>query len=146
MKVVINDCFGGFSLSPLATVELAKRKWRECYLFGLVKKDGILDFNSYRGPLSIEESNKEFIVFAFDIPNPNELVKGSDKGYEDHSINNRPKDRADSDLIAVVEALGDKADGKQASLKVVEIPDGTDYVITEYDGNEHIAEVHRTWS
>jgi hypothetical protein len=29
---------------------------------------------------------------------------------------------------------------------VVEIPDGTDYEISEYDGNEHIAEKHRTWA
>jgi len=33
-----------------------------------------------------------------------------------------------------------------ADLKIVEIPDGTNYEIDEYDGNEHVAEVHRTWS
>lgn len=43
------------------------------------------------------------------------------------------------------EALGEAADGGCASLKVVEIPDGTDYEIGEYDGMEHVAEKHRTW-
>jgi hypothetical protein len=45
-----------------------------------------------------------------------------------------------------VEELGDKASGQFAELVVVEIPDGVDYEIDEYDGNEHIAEKHRTWS
>lgn len=30
-------------------------------------------------------------------------------------------------------------------LRIVEIPDGTDYIVGEYDGSEHIAETHRTW-
>ena len=32
-----------------------------------------------------------------------------------------------------------------AELKVVEIPDGVDYIITEYDGLEQIEETHRVW-
>jgi len=38
-------------------------------------------------------------------------------------------------LAAVVEILGDLANGESASLEVVEIP-GNQYFITEYDGNE----------
>jgi hypothetical protein len=48
-------------------------------------------------------------------------------------------------VIRVVEELGEAADGKHAKLRIVEIPDGTDYEISEYDGQEHIAEKHRTW-
>jgi hypothetical protein len=54
-------------------------------------------------------------------------------------------DRTDAFLVAAVEALQDGAGGECAKLRVVEIPDGTDYEIEEYDGNEHIAEKHRTW-
>lgn len=58
-------------------------------------------------------------------------------------------DRDDVDLIAVVEALGDKAgDDRYAQLKVVEVPmwlKEKGWSIEEYDGSEHIAEDHQTW-
>ena len=53
--------------------------------------------------------------------------------------------RDDHDLVAVVEELGEAANGQFSNLKVVEIPDGVQYTIEDYDGVEHIAEVHRTW-
>jgi len=53
--------------------------------------------------------------------------------------------RDDSDLIEVVERLGYTANDDFSKLKVVEIPDGVNYTIEEYDGLEHIAEIHRTW-
>mgnify|MGYP003352296402 CR=1 FL=1 len=54
--------------------------------------------------------------------------------------------RDDPVLVEVVEHLGDAANGDYAELKVVEIPEDVDWYIHEYDGNEHIAERHRTWS
>ena len=54
--------------------------------------------------------------------------------------------RADGFLIEAVETLGNAASGKYAKLKVVEIPDDVEWQIAEYDGSEHIAEKHRTWS
>ncbi len=53
--------------------------------------------------------------------------------------------RDDYDLVTVVEALGEKANGSYAKLKVVEIPADVQWDIAEYDGVKHIAEVHRTW-
>ena len=53
--------------------------------------------------------------------------------------------RDDPDLVEVVLALGKEANGDCADLKVVEIPYGVKWEIAEYDGNEHVAEVHRTW-
>lgn len=54
-------------------------------------------------------------------------------------------DREDKDLIKVVKELGSKANGEYSSLKILTIPDDVNYEIVEYDGREHIAEVHRTW-
>jgi hypothetical protein len=57
--------------------------------------------------------------------------------------------RDDADLIAVVETLGaEKASGRHANLKVVEVPmwlQEKGWDIEEYDGSEHIAENHQTW-
>jgi len=56
--------------------------------------------------------------------------------------------RDDADLIAVVEALGGKANTQYSQLKVVEVPmwlKEKGWTIEEYDGVEHIAESHRTW-
>lgn len=54
-------------------------------------------------------------------------------------------DRDDPMLVKVVEELGDVANGDCAKLKIVEIPDGVNWEVSEYDGNEHIAEKHQTW-
>lgn len=54
--------------------------------------------------------------------------------------------RNDSRLVEAVETLGERANGSYAELKVVEIPDGIDYYIHNYDGMESIQEKHRSWS
>ena len=161
MKIVINDCFGGFSLSPLAIKMWAKRKGRQCYFFrnGRDAKGGLsLDILE---PLTLGEAEKEGIfIHAYDIPNPQEvLTKSADWHdmtdaeksahnalYEKHSLYGRDIPRDDPDLLAVVEALGDAASGKVAKLAIVEIPDGVEWEIDEYDGLESIHEKHRSWS
>ena len=53
--------------------------------------------------------------------------------------------RDDPVLVAIVEEMGEKSWGRFSALKVVEIPDGVDWYVEDYDGMEHIAERHRTW-
>lgn len=53
--------------------------------------------------------------------------------------------RTDPDLIAIIEAMGEDAWGECAELSVIEIPDGVAVTVQEYDGQEWVAEVHRTW-
>ena len=53
--------------------------------------------------------------------------------------------RTDPDLILAVETLKDEANSGCSKLKVVEIPDGIEWEISEYDGMETIHEKHRTW-
>ena len=89
MKVVINKCFGGFSISKEAAEFIG------------------VDWDGYG--------------FMFD------------------------QDRSNPKLVECIEALGKEANGKYADLKVVEIPDGTDYLVEEYDGREWISERHQTW-
>jgi hypothetical protein len=53
--------------------------------------------------------------------------------------------RDDLILVQVVEELGESACSRFSDLKVVEIPDGVEWQVKEYDGKEWISEVHRTW-
>lgn len=54
-------------------------------------------------------------------------------------------DRENPKLIECVEKLKEKANGRGAILKIIEIPDDIEYTIEEYDGIEWVAEKHRTW-
>lgn len=85
-KIVINTCYGGFSLSEKALTYL-----------------------------------------------------GIEEGEE------RTLSRDDARLVEVVSSLREAANGRYAFLKVIKIPDGVKWTIEDYDGKEHIAEVHRTW-
>lgn len=161
MKIVINASFGGFGLSPAAVKRLAELKGRECYFFRteIAKKQRDLGrFLDYI-PATPEEASESFLWSAFDIPNPEELLahkkdwaemteeerKASNELYSKHNITSRPDDRTDPDLIKVVEELGDAANGRCARLKVIEIPDGIEYTIDDYDGQETVSEKHRSW-
>jgi hypothetical protein len=53
--------------------------------------------------------------------------------------------RNDAILVSIVEELGEDSWGGYAELSVVEIPDGVEREVEEYDGKEWIAEVHRKW-
>ena len=149
MEIVINDCYGGFGLSPLAIKELAKLKGKECYFF-----DMMID-GKYK-PLTLKQAKKISFWVAHSVPNPQDydldkpdkdgLYKDAHKRAEkidlDYGYN---IDRADKDLIKVVKTLGNKANGECAKLKIVEIPNGVNWEIDEYDGMESIHEKHRSW-
>lgn len=52
--------------------------------------------------------------------------------------------RSDAELIEVVETLGPGANGHNAELSIVEIPDGTtDYKVSNYNGVETLIYVVR---
>jgi hypothetical protein len=48
-------------------------------------------------------------------------------------------------LVALVEEMGDAANGTCARLRIVDIPEDIGWHIDEYDGIERAAENHRTW-
>jgi hypothetical protein len=65
---------------------------------------------------------------------------------EDHYLSYYDIKRDDPLLVQVIEEMGEEANGRYSSLKIIEIPDDVDWYVTEYDGLEHVAEKHRTWS
>jgi hypothetical protein len=154
MKVVINVQYGGFGLSPRAIKRLAELQGRDCYFYKVSFNRGKTTNYS---TLTLVEAEKDFYSMAYDTPKELwpvftaweeatlEERKAKSDWYSAHMVE-PPTDRHDPLLIQVVEELGEVAAGSHTTLKIVEIPDGTDYTIEEYDGLEHIAEVHKTWS
>lgn len=136
MKLVINGCFGGYSLSPKAIKRLAELQGRPCYFF-----TGGLRDTYERQPDDFAETDHHMFFTAFDVPDPNV----EDFDYSAHVLEARPDNRSDPLLLQVVQELGEEANGSCAKLQVVEIPDGVKWHIAEYDGIEHVAEDHRTW-
>ena len=134
IEVVINDCFGGFSLSDEAILRYAELKNIKLYPH---KEIGL--FTSYYKIPKAEYDKKEKESWA--KYGDYRLVDGEDKYFSDRDI---PRD--DKTLIKVIRELGVKANGMCADLKILEIPENVKWHIAEYDGNEHIAEDHRTWS
>ena len=141
MKVVINRCYGGFGLSHEAVMRYFEIKGITVYP---------------------EQSNDYWKFWTYWTVKPEDRVedKEGDDFYKmpiedrqaynklrsEQTIYEREIDRDDPALVQAVEELGDKANGQHAELAVVQIPDGVDYIVEEYDGMEHIAEAHRTWN
>lgn len=57
----------------------------------------------------------------------------------------RKIERTNPLLVKCVEINGDRSFGSCAKLEVVEIPDGVEFEIMDYDGMETIHEIHRSW-
>jgi hypothetical protein len=133
MKIVINNDYGGFELSPKAIQLYYKLKFnQETYI---LERTG-----SYANP-SFKKAIKKSPFYKIEVyttETPN--LENRDEYCSKYDF-----ERNDPILIEVVEKLGEKANGRHANLKIVEIPDDVEWEIKEYDGIEHIAEVHKTW-
>ena len=54
--------------------------------------------------------------------------------------------RADPKLIAAIEKVGiEESTAALAELEIVDIPDGVEWEINDYDGVETVHEQHRSW-
>lgn len=142
MKLVINRCFGGFSLSEAGVRRYAEIKGLTLYPEYSTKYSSLTGPTWWtvppekRGPFVKEEDWHTTAI---------EERRASNERHSEQSLYDRDIPRNDPALVQVVEELGEKANGRCASLRVVEIPDGVEWEIDEYDGNEHVAEKHRTW-
>jgi hypothetical protein len=143
MKVVINNKYGGFSLSPEGVMRYAEIKGITLYPEADEKWKS-LNIVTYwkcppdRRPKVLKDS--DFYVASLDER------KASNLAYNEATLDDRGIERDDPALVQVVEEMGAAADGRHASLKIVEIPDDVKWQIEQYDGLEWVAEVHRTWN
>lgn len=138
-KVVYNRCYGGFGLSPVAIkryLELARpeitptfytEEWsgRFGVLYTKVKAEDIKKYD-------------DFITLLKDYgDHPEETSYIGPCFYEiDDYFDYWSIKRSDPNLVKVVEELGEKANGRHASLAIKEV-EGK-YRVCEYDGSEWV--------
>lgn len=113
--IVINTCYGGFSLS---------RQAQELYL----ERAGI----EY-GYQPQQDRDTQTRLGSKIIVDNNIWCDGRDIK------------RDDPILVGVIRQLGSNADGENAKLKVIEVPARVEWDIAEYDGKEWVEEKHRRW-
>lgn len=142
MKVVINSCYGGFSLSKEGMKRYCEIKGIPYWIEEDKKFSSFSLFTVWTIPPEQRPESKEGEAFyAMSL----EDRKAYNESYSKNTIYYGNLDRHDPILVQVVEENAELASGRSAELKVVEIPDDINYQIEEYDGLEHVAEVHRTW-
>jgi hypothetical protein len=141
MKIVINRCFGGYGLSHQAVMryleikgitvypEQGKDHWK-FWTYWIVKPEDRIE----------TKEGESFYAMSMEDRRAYNETQSAQTVYP------REIERHDPALVQAVEELGQQSWGSHAELVVVEIPDDVDYVVEEYDGMEHIAEAHRTWS
>jgi hypothetical protein len=137
VKIVINACFGGFSLSDEGTQHYAKLKGMTLYP---EEHD-----HSYVTFWTVPEAERVKPLPGLWVNHPIEVRAEYNRKISGQTLYCRDIPRDDPELVRTVEDLGEAANGSCAELKIVEVPDGTDWEISEYDGNEHVAQKHETW-
>lgn len=150
MKIVVNKCYGGFSLSAKAVARIAELNGAPCFFFKNLSFDKLV-------PATVDEIDKDCHFSAYTVATLPESKSSQwhsmtqeerieeNKKWGAITLPTRPENRTDPKLIQAVEELGDAANGACAKLRVIEIPDDIDCIIEEYGGIEHVAEAHRTW-
>lgn len=141
MKVAYNACFGGFSLSAKASTEYAKRKGITLTFYKQTKykhSGGCDEYikvdSAIENSLFLNASTKDLGDVTNEIPREFYYYKSFDDD-----------DRADKDLISIIEDMGKEANGSCSDLQIAEIPDGSNYEIDEYDGNESVVPPRQSW-
>ena len=149
MEIIINTCYGGYSLSHKAVMRYAELKGIKLYPW----TDDICR-KVYGDMVTLD--NPSIIVHYTYVPEEeyNKIAKeegkkpvGAGRFKKTNALyfSERDVPRTDPLLIQIVKELGKEANGRCADLKIIEIPDDISYEIEEYDGMEWIAEMHRTW-
>lgn len=132
MKLVINQCYGGFGLSPVGIKRYLELKGKQAYFYVQSKyyyRDGVYKFKRID---NIEYLNDPFF-YCTTYDYGEKITEYPEDAFKKYNIQ-----RNDPVLVQVVEEMGKEASNQFANLVVVEIENGRWYKINEYDGYESI--------
>ena len=137
MKIVINASYGCFALSRPAVLRYAALKGMTLFPESHIEHTTWWLASPYERPpiLSLDPEQLSFQDWERYVD-----------ARDDYTFDPYLIERDDPHLVQLVEEMGKSADGLNASLKVIDIPDGITYRIMEADGREWVAEDHRVWS
>lgn len=143
MKIAVNKCWGGFSLSKEAQALYMEMKYG-------VDNVHYYTLDNYSG----KKSNKEDFIKQGDADDIYITTTDCGEEFDDYSslnidwfeeYNDSIEFRSDPVLIKVLEELGDDANGHSAAIEIVDVPDDANVYIDNYDGLETVREKHRRW-
>lgn len=132
MKIVINSCYGGFSLSPKGCRRYLELKGLESYFYKQTK----YKFDCGEVELTRVDDIGDVPKFFFYCTTRDQGKTISD--YPEDTFNSHSLKRSDPILVQVVEELGKEASGDCSYLVIVEIASGRRFRIREYDGYESV--------
>jgi hypothetical protein len=141
MKVVINTCFGGFGLSHVACMRYAELAGFELYPYFDHITLNICGSNANIGNPGLMHHYSKVPINSLPRNKRDDPIVPDEQYWSYHSLS-----RCDPTLIQVIEEMGESANGRHSELRIVEIPDDVEWHIEDYNGSEHVAENHRTWS
>lgn len=139
--IVINTCHGGFGLSVAAIKRFHEIKNQPVWIESNRKQSRVITVW-----LVPPEQRLELIEGQAWMDMPRKEQQAYNARYSSQTWNAREVARDDPALIQVVKELGPAANDRYSNLKVVTIPPDVEWTIEEYDGDEWVAEKHRTWS
>ena len=134
MKVILNKCYGGFHPSHEAYRFYAAKKGLGLYAYELGP-----DLRCHRA----KDLSSRFLTYF--TKDQGDVIDGSREASWDDHLYLDSTYREDPTLIAAVETLGPAASSYLSKLVVVEIPDGMEYVIDDYDGVETLHQRVEEW-
>jgi hypothetical protein len=131
MKIAVNRCHGVFDLSTAAKEKIAAKKGLKVYKYG-IKQDDSKIFAVY-DPVNEDE----FLYICFTDKYLGEQT--TETKVLEHFYNLdflEDEKRTDTDLISVIEELGDLASGNYGMIDIFTIPDNTVWELNDYNGYE----------
>ena len=140
MKIVLNGCYGGFSLSYEAMYLYLQAKNKEAFFYADIpvydKNTGCLINRLYKR-ITLSEINqyRQSSYIYCTTEDQGEVLDWFPKNI----FSSSNLDRTDPLLITIVEVMGTQAaSGPYAHLCIEELPAGTQYKIDNYDGMEEL--------
>lgn len=139
MKVILNKQFGGFHPSPVAYMAYAKKCGFPLYAY---KLNSFSRENKYERQDVCDPKDNWVWFFKKDF---GPAFSMTEEEFDEYYFSLGSDDREDPVLIEVVEELGEDASAYVSKLVVVEIPDGLDYTVDDYDGMETLHQKVKIW-